>query len=349
MREGVNPGKLEYQLEPFKEHRIVMPVHIPNEEGFFRHAAEILRLSLESLFVSMGEHSSVTVISNGSGPHVVRMLRSYFDAGLIDQLVLNDSNWGKVDAALAASHARFERLITVSDADVLFRPGWFEAVGHLFRTFPECGVATPAPNPSLAFLHTTATILSALAGGELRFERIVAEHDLDRFAKSIGRPDWFKPEHRRAQMAVRRDGTVACVGGGHFVFTIRRELMDRVPHEATLAAMGAGLTERFDDPPDAMGAWRLSTTRAYAYHMGNLPEPWMYEEFARGQAVARGQSSRSEIDVPPLKPSRLRCVPLPWRKRIVAAVRKAYLEPRWVNASPRATEPRSLPPEVLTP
>lgn len=320
MRQGINPGKVEYDLEPFKRHRVVIPVYIPDQKGYFRDSVEILRLCLESLCRTTGGQVSITVISNGSIPEVTALLRSFFNAGRIDQVVLNDHNWGKIDAVLTAAHGRFEDLLTIADHDVLFLPGWTDEVERIFRAFPEAGFVTPSPNPSLTYLHTSATILSAALRRELAFEQVVPARDLDLFARSIGRPDYFSPEHRRSQMIVKRDGVSACVGGGHFVFTLRREVVDHLSHHPVLAALGAGMTSRFDDPPDAMGVWRLATTRAYARHMGNVPEPWMYEEI-EASGPPRAAEAMDEA-LPPLTFPAVGMIPLRWRKLGVAALRR---------------------------
>jgi len=331
-RHGTNPLKLDGQLAAFKRHRIIMPVHVPNRDGYFRHAVEILKLSLDSLSFTTGDRASLTVIANGCIPEVRALLREYFEAGKIDQVLFNNRNWGKIDAVLSMLFGRFEPFMTVTDSDVLFLPGWLQAIEETFRRFPECGFATPAPNPSLAFVHTASTILSALATRELQFERVVPDEDLERFAHSIGRPDYVKPQHRLAQMTVRRGGFSACVGGGHFVFTLRREVIASIPRRPSLSALKPlGETAWFDDPPDAAGAWRLSTTRAYAHHMGNVPEPWMYELIEQCRTSTVGQWDDSPFSA--LSPSRVSMLPLSWRKLAVAAIRKVQLEPRWLRLS----------------
>jgi hypothetical protein len=319
-----------------RRHRVIVPVYIPAGDGYFRHAMEILQLSLDSLVATTAGRAAITVVANGCLPSVVSLLRHYFDDGRIHQLVVNRRNWGKIDAVLSVLRGRREPMVTVSDADVLFRPGWLDAIEDIFRAFPACGFATPVPNPSLSFSYTTSTIASALIGGELRFESVVPASHLDRFCESIGRPDFFRPEHRQVQLVVRRGDAVACVGGGHFVFTLRREIADGVPRQAALAALRPlGETAWFDEPPDAMGSWRLSTTRAFAWHMGNVPEPWMREELAEARSVPVPPARDGAL--PPMTRPRVAAVPLLWRQRGVAFVRRWHLSKRWAAAAATAS------------
>ncbi|MGD9901838.1 MAG: glycosyltransferase family A protein [Vicinamibacterales bacterium] len=330
MRQGANPAKAS-TLAPFKRHRVIVPVYVPSSDGYFRHAAEVLSLCLESLSLTTRGRASITVVANGCTPDIVEHLQAEFEAGRIHQLVLNRRNWGKIDAALSMLRGRFEDLLTVADADVLFQPGWLEAVERVFRAFPECGVVTPSPNPSLAFAHTTATLLSAWRRRELRYQGVVPEHDLDRFATSIGRPDYLQPMQRHVQLTVTRDGQTACVGGGHFVFTMRREVAWQLPSDpSTTALRPFGESKWFDDPPDAMGYWRLSTPRAYAYHMGNVPEDWMREALdACRQTVAPAPAADQPL--PAAAPSAWRRVPLRWRQSLVRLARKGHFEKRWAR------------------
>ena len=105
---------------------------------------------------------------------------------------------------------------------------------------------------------------------------MVPKRDLDSFAQSIGRPDMFGPEHHEAQLVVRRRGYKACVGSGHFVFTVRREVIAAMPDYPSLMAYKTSADRLWlDRPADQIGLWRLATTTALAHHMGNVEEPWM--------------------------------------------------------------------------
>ena len=329
MRTGKNFALGMTALPPFGQHRVILPVFIPTLDGYFERSLDVLHLCLESLRLSTKGKASVTVISNGSAPAVEGYLTTLYGAGWIDQLTINRRNWGKVDAVMAAARGTFEELITITDCDVLFMPGWLEAVEEMFRQFPECGVVAPAPNPHLAAYYASATILAALVKRELRYDKVVADIDLDRFAASIGNAAYFSSREREKQMVVQRKSSVACVGCGHFVFTMRRAVLAAVPREASCEALGTPSRsfshERWlDRPADFLGLWRLATTRAFAYHMGNVPEAWMFRALETA-AQESNVSGDIRVELPAVKqgwPSR---VPLRLRRRLVSDLRRLWM------------------------
>ena len=330
VRSGVHPAKEAGDLPPFGPHRVVVPVHIPTLDGYFAEARDVLARCLESLRLTAAGQVAVTLVSDGSCPAVIDDLRACQDAGWVDQVVLQQPNRGKVDSVLGVARASFEPLVTITDADILFRPGWVGAVEQLFSTFPECGFASLFPSPPGAFHLTSATLFGALARRELTVDSVVDGADLDRFAASIDRPDLFPEEWRRRQLVVRRDGVTACVGAPHWVLTLRREVLAATPTEPSRRAVGGSETRWLDEPADRLGRWRLTISRAYAHHMGNVVEPWMDEELASARAAA-GPASPPD-DRPAIAPvgrssfaSRL-----PWslRTRVTERVLRPRLERR---------------------
>lgn len=325
MRDGTNPAKEAGALGAVSRHRVVVPVYVPSLDGYFANAPEILRLCIESLHATTSGKADVTVISNGCIPEVVEQLQTYQRQGWIDQLVLNRSNRGKVDAVLSAARGSAEDLITISDGDVLFSAGWTDAVEDIFRHFPECGFAAPVPSPGGHWYYTSATLLEALLRKELRFEKVVPDADLDQFARSIGRLDLFSADDRRTQLIVRRNGASACVGCGHFVFTIRREVLAAMPKEPSLRPIEGNSEEKYlDAPTDRLGLWRLATTRAFARHMGNVPEPWMYDELRACHERPLDTSAQVEA-LPAVQPGALNWLGWSARHRIVQILRRSGL------------------------
>ena len=50
MRLGFNPHKDKKQIKSDYFHQVVIPVYIPNEEGYFKDSFVILQYCLQSLF-----------------------------------------------------------------------------------------------------------------------------------------------------------------------------------------------------------------------------------------------------------------------------------------------------------
>ncbi|MGH9769315.1 MAG: hypothetical protein ACREAB_17965 [Blastocatellia bacterium] len=328
MRIGANPAKAQTGLDGYGLHRIIVPVYIPRLDGYFQHAIEILRLCLESLRVTASKKAAVTIVSNDCVPEAIEEMERHL--GWVDQLLLNRHNRGKIDAVVSVARGCFEPLITITDCDMLFKDGWVEAVEEVFQNFPECGYVCPFPSPASAWHHTSATLIGALARAELGYEKVVDESDLDRFAQSIGWPDLFKSDHRDAQLIVRRNGNIACVGAGHFTCTIRRETIAGMPDEPSLKAIeGQSELRWLDLPPDSLGFWRLSTPQAWVNHMGNIPEEWMREELVA--LIEKGVSETSRERGIPAAERR-------WTGKIPVAIRRKMARLMLI-LGPRASSP----------
>ncbi len=331
MRSGANPAKQSELLPPYGHHRVVIPVHIPSNEGYFAQSRSVLARCLDSLRRSAEGKVAVTLVSDGSCPEVTDDLRARQDEGWVDQVVIHRPNRGKVDALVGAARGSYEELVTLADADVLFRPGWVEAIESLFAAFPECGAASPFPSPPTLFSLTSATLIGGLGRRELRLASVVDEADLDRFAASIGNPDFFPPALRRVQLVMTRGDVTACVGAPHFVVTLRRAVIQGIPPEPSRRSLLDSEVRWLDEPADRLGYWRLSTSRAFAQHMGNVPEPWMDDELASGDEPILSMAG-------PARPGHGRVglvERLPWRLRqsIVSRVLRKRIERRIEKAA----------------
>src|SRR5688572_6709545 len=103
MRTGENPAKGNNKLDHRNYHRVLVPVYIPNLEGYFEQAVEVLRICLESLALTIHDRTAITVIDNASCPEAKALLQEVFAAGKIHALISNSENLGKVDALLSAA------------------------------------------------------------------------------------------------------------------------------------------------------------------------------------------------------------------------------------------------------
>jgi hypothetical protein len=323
MREGVNPVKENPSLRAYGIHRAVLPVYIPDQEGYYRYSLDVLRCCLSSLWHTSRGQVAVTVVANGCCSSVLSKLREWEEYGWIDQLVINRFNRGKVDSVVGAVKGVFEPLVTVSDADILFLPGWLEETWDIFKRFPEVGCVSPLALPHLHWHYTSSVVVGALARRELGYRKVLDDKDIDRFAMSTGNSAFCKPEMKVAQLVVTRGGKVVAVGATHCVFTMRRELTACLPDTPALLGLGK-VNECLDMPLDRAGAWRVSTVPSYAAHIGNVPDAWVLSELEK-MAAAPAIPEGASLAFPRLRRHWTSRIPYRLRQRIAGCVRRAVL------------------------
>jgi len=64
MRIGINPAKENKELKIENYHRVVVPVYIPNFEGYFAELFEVFKLCLESLLLTVHQKTRITIYNN---------------------------------------------------------------------------------------------------------------------------------------------------------------------------------------------------------------------------------------------------------------------------------------------
>lgn len=269
MRIGINPAKLNSKIAQKYHHRIIIPVFIPEISGYFKDLKEVYSLCIESASLTQHNRSAITVVDNGSCEDVKVWLRGLQDQGLIETLITHQENVGKIDAILGAARGSREDLITLSDSDILFRSGWQEEVEKVFETYPNTGSVAPFPIARHMYYHSSST-QKAVIKGKLGFKfQETTEHALIKEVyDSYG---WnYVPEYDGLLPVVSYKGVQAVLGGGHQVFTIRRQLFFEMPKDPSYIKIGSGSELNWIDKPiNELGTWRLSTLHTYVHHMGN--------------------------------------------------------------------------------
>jgi hypothetical protein len=281
MRIGKNPAKEAIGLEVKYYHRIIVPVYIPNFDGYFKDAKQILTLCLNSILNTIHEKACVTVVNNGCCEPIRQLLDEYFSEGKIDQLVHFNENKGKVDAIYSVAKGCYEPLITITDSDILFLPGWIAAVEQTITVFPEIGLISPCPVPALWNYTNSSTLLSGLLGFNGRFEKIISDDDLLKFPKSVNKDDYYQGKEAllQKQLCLTRKDRKILIGCGHFAATLRREVFKFAPDMPSLIKItGKSEFTYIDEPVDRAGLLRVGTSKILAHHMGNHLESWMTEE-----------------------------------------------------------------------
>lgn len=284
MRIGINPEKTNKEIVIENYHRIIIPVYIPHFNDYFKNSLEVFKLCLESLLLTVHSKTRITIYNNNSHAIIKRYIDDkYKESNIIDQVFHSKENVGKINAILAASKGNLEPLITITDADVLFKNGWQNATENIFINFPEAGVVSPVPLSKLLYGHSANNWFYGFFKGNLSFQKVIDSEAMHKFDVSLGNKELiYNTNHLENYLVLKnkKNNTEAVMGCGHFVATLNREVFDKGSNEPAFIKIVGGVEDKFIDiPNETLGFLRLATKDNFAYHMGNFTEKWMYEEF----------------------------------------------------------------------
>lgn len=274
MRIGFNPHKDQLQEQSEYLHQILIPIYIPNLEGYFKDSFRIFKLCLDSLFSTMHDKTFVTIINNGSGVFVKEYLDKLLQKNKIHELI-HTHNIGKVNAILKGLVGNEIELVTISDADVLFLPNWQKETAKIFAYLPRAGVVGLVPQFKTYETYCGNVLFDNLFNSNLKFLPVNNKAALLRFYDSIGWTWNYNKDYLKFNLGleVNNDLTVL-IGSGHFVATYKKDVFEEV--KTYFGYKLGGASEGYlDKAPLKKGYWRLTTYDNYAYHMGNAYEVWM--------------------------------------------------------------------------
>lgn len=280
MRVGFNPHK--DQLNPKSEyfHQIIIPVYIPNHEDYFKDSFEILKLCLESLFLTTHQKTYITVVNNGSTKNVSNYLSQlYFDEKI--QEVVETTDIGKLNSILKGLAGHNFPLITISDFDVLFLNNWQKETYSIFENFEKAGAVCPTPSSRSLRTYTSNIYWEKFFSKDLVFSDVRNPEALQNFANSVGNPNFYNKHHLEKYFTVFKNNKKAVIGAGHFVATYRGDIFDNIIKYSHYKLGGNSENAILDVPVVKKGLWRLSTEDNFAYHMGNVLEDWMYDHIQK--------------------------------------------------------------------
>lgn len=303
MRKGYNPTKGgKPVIKEDCDHRVIIPLHIPNEKDYFKDAYKIFKLCLFSVLKTSQSKLKISIVSNKSCSEVNQRLLKLSANNTIDELIIENEGIGKTNSILKAIRTAEERLITITDADVLFLNDWEHAVVKVFESFPKAGAVCPVPVYRKHLDLTSNIWFRYLFSNRIRFKPVKNVDALEKFAKSIG---WTHlPEEFGDSIGTleAKNGTVAVLGCSHFVATYKREVFEGLPkNNSEYLIDGDSEFLYLDKPVVLMDGYRLSTYNNYAYHLGNIFEDWMQKEFEKLK-----QENQNFIDFDYLKKLKIR-------------------------------------------
>ncbi len=279
MRVGMNPQKEYKKIELKEHHRVVVVVFIPRLEGYYENMFEVFKLNLESINSTKNEFCVITVVNNGCCDVVVEYLNEMYANSKIDCLVHHKINIGKIDALIGAARSAREKLITLTDADILFVKGWQENVENVFCNFKDVGSVSPLPIRKGLTSGTISTLQKImLKKVKLSFLPIKENfNSYNKFLESIG---WdIEKNDDMLWPVISKNKHKAILGSAHQVLTLHRDIFfSDVPSLPSLILVGNNSEHDYVDTPiDLSNKMRLSTYNNFAFHMGNKAENWMYD------------------------------------------------------------------------
>ncbi|MDO6758752.1 glycosyltransferase family A protein [Tamlana sp. 2_MG-2023] len=282
MRIGLNPNKDTSIKSSGYLHQVIIPVYIPNHEGYFKDSFEVFKLCIESLLKTIHGRTFITIVNNGSSQVVQEYLGALFDAKVIQELI-HTENIGKLNAILKGLVGNNIELVTISDADVLFLPNWQQETIKVFSKAPKAGVVGLVPQFKMFEAHCGNVIYDNLFNSKLKFLPVKNPKGLEMFYDSIGWKRNYNQDYLKYSLGLELSkGLSVLVGSGHFVATYKKDMFSEIT--SYLGFKLGGISEAYlDKTPLAKGYWRLTTQDNFAYHMGNTVEDWMVVPYKKEQ------------------------------------------------------------------
>lgn len=278
MRVGFNPNKGKQQTKTNCFHHVIIPVHIPNEEGYFEYSYEILKNCLDSLVKTAHSKTYISIIANGCCEKIEVYLNNLLSQEIINELIITTSI-GKINSILKGIVGHSFSYITISDADVLFLNNWQSSTYGVFENFPKAGAVCPTPSSRSLRTFTANIYWNYFFSNKMKFTNVFNKKGLKFFAHSVGDDNFYNSVQLEKYLTISRKNFKAVVGAGHFVTTYRKEIFNNLETlHSNYNLGGSSIGDFLDIPVVKKGFWRLSTLDNYAYHMGNVPEKWMQVE-----------------------------------------------------------------------
>jgi hypothetical protein len=304
MRKGKNISKNKLVNNVPCHHRVIIPLFIPSTEGYYQDALAIFNMCIQSIIKTSCSPIKISVISNGSCEKVNDRLYQLQKSLVIDELIIEREGIGKINSVLKALRTADERLITITDADVLFLNNWENEVLKVFEVFPKAGMVSPVPIFRTQLRYTANIWMDYMFSNKLKFRPVKNPEALTRFANSL---NWsYLGDHLKdVILTIKERNVLAVVGNAHFVGTYKKEVFDFIPKTNSAYKLG-GSSERLytDLPVIKSNGYKLATYDNYAYHLGNKKEDWMDVEFDKLKIIDKQFKDLSFLNK--LNPSRSR-------------------------------------------
>ncbi|WP_438963023.1 hypothetical protein [Nonlabens sp.] len=262
------------------QHRVIIPLYIPHEEDYYKDAFKIFNACVSSLKKTTSNSTPVSVIANGCSSTIHEKLVSLQNEGLIDELLLETEQLGKVNSLRRVIGASDEPYLTITDGDVMFLNNWEKEVSQVFKDFPRATAVAPVPVFKTFNQFTSNIWLENLWNGKVKFETPGDPAALEKFANSIGW-SYLNEQQKNTILTLTKGDVKAIVGCSHFCTTYKRDVLLFAPQEPSQFLLSGNSEAIYLDIPTIKNdGYRLSCYKNYAYHLGNIWESWMDKELS---------------------------------------------------------------------
>jgi hypothetical protein len=264
LRIGHNP--LRADKVPELPTRIMSVItHLPNRSGYHQYRLDVIKACLTSMR-NGAPGIPVMVWDNGSCAYLTDWLRDEYKP---ETLILSP-NIGKSSARAALFRmVRTDAIMALSDDDMLFFPGWWDASQKLLESFPEVGKVSCYPVRTQGRWGCSSTKEWAANNGKLEVGIFVTEEEERDFCTSVERDyDWhlnYAKDDKDYRVTYK--GLQAYCYAHHCQFMARVGVI--VPFlERCNDAMAN--EKPFDIAVDNAGLLQLTTAKRYSRHIGNM-------------------------------------------------------------------------------
>jgi len=278
MRIGNNPQKEAILENNGYVFQIVIPVYIPNLRGYYTESFKVLKNCIFSLQKTVSYKTFISIVNNGSCGEILQYLNEQLRAGRINEIV-HTHNIGKLNAIIKGMAGHNIPLVTIADADILFKQDWQTETITVFNNFPKSGVVGLIPQFKMFTSHSSNLIFDSFWNSQLKFSKVKDKEALVRFYDSIGWDDNYNKDYLSRQLTISSNSHKSIVGSGHAVATYKREIFTKLLSKTSKYKLGGDSETQFlDISVLKLDGWRLTTEKNYAFHMGNTWETWMQAE-----------------------------------------------------------------------